>query len=150
MRVGSFSADETSGQLYCPGGWGQHVGWSVSAQQPLPGWLYGFCARRCKRKRCRVRTGPGWPERLLLWGTGELRDGPGGAGMAVLQLLLAGAGKPWKGPCATSPAALGLLLPSAGEPQDGPKASWPAVPTLLLSGVGAGTRPLPRCFPGRL
>lgn len=44
----------------------------------LPGRLYGFCARCCRRERCRMRSGPRWLERLLLSGPGELRDGPGG------------------------------------------------------------------------
>ena len=125
-------------------------GWCVTGQQRLPGRLYGFCARRCNRERCRIRSGPGCLEQLLLSGTGELRDGPSGAWMAVLQLLLAGAGEPWNRPSATWLAVLGLLLSSAGEAQDGPHASWLAVPKVLLSALGAGTRLVPQLLPGRL
>ena len=75
--------------------------------QCFPGRLYGFCARRCNRERCRIRSGPGWLERLLLSGTGELRDGPSGAWVMVLGLLLSGTRERWDSPDAVWLAVLG-------------------------------------------
>ena len=125
-------------------------GWCMTGQQRLPGRLYGFCTRCCNREQCRIRTGPRWPERLLLSSARAPRESPDATCLVELELLLSSARAPQDSPDATCLVELELLLSGARAPRNSPNVISQAVLELLGSALGAGTWLVPQCFPGRL